>query len=226
MTAPTTLNLSKRTTAILKNFASINPSAVLEAGSLIRTASPTTTILALAQIDEIIPFKFPIMDLNSFLGILSLPAFSECNLMMDSKKIELIGDKTSLKFWSAAESLVDLPDGELDLPDGDINCVIEDEQYHDFTKACGLLRHEFFEISNRGGKVFITALTPNIDTSNNYEVMLGETDKADASLRFKSSNLQLLRGDYKVEASSEGNYAKFTTMDDRITYLIGAELDN
>ena len=225
MTAPTSLNLSKRTTAILKNFASINPSAVLEVGSLIRTASPTSTILALASIDETIPFKFPIMDLNSFLGILSLPAFSECNLMMDAKKIDLIGKNTSLTFWGAAESLVDLPEGEIDLGEGDIICVIEDEQYHDFQKACGLLRHEFFEICNRSGKVYITALTPNLDTSNNYEVMLGETTKPDASLRFKSSNLQLLRGDYKVEASSEGNYAKFTTMDDRITYLIGAELD-
>lgn len=218
------LNISKRTLHILKNFATINPAVVLEAGNVLRTADPGQSILVIASIDETIPVKFPIMMLSSFLGVLSLPAFSECTLNMDDRKIEMIGKKTSMNFWAAAESLVELPDEELELPEGDIKAVIEEGVYNDFKKACSFLGHEFCKLSNRGGKVYITALSPSVDTSNNYEVELGATDQADAELILKTDNLKMIPGDYKVEGSSENNFVKFTTMDDRILYMVGAEL--
>lgn len=232
------LSLSKRTLAILKNFATINPSMLLEAAfddpnvdggvrKQIRTASAGGGVLAVASIDETIPFKFPIMDLNSFLGILSLPAFQaeDCSLQMDAKKVTLIGKKSRMDFWSAAAELVNLPEGDLEMPAGNISAVIEEDQFKDFNKACGLLKHEFCKLSNRGGKVYFTALTVGLDTSNNYEVELGVTTEADAEIKLKTSNLLMMVGDYKIEASSEHNFAKFTTMDDRIDYLIGAEMD-
>lgn len=218
------LNLSKRTLQILKNFATINPAVVLEAGSTLRTADPGQSILVIASIDEKIPVKFPIMELSSFLGILGLPAFSECTLNMGDRKIEMVGKKTSMNFWAAAESLVELPEEELELGEGDIKAVMEEGAFADLKKACSYLGHEFCKLSNRGGKVYFTALSPAVDTSNNYEVELGTTDQPDAELILKTDNLKMIPGDYKIEASSENNFVKFTTMDDRILYLVGAEL--
>lgn len=218
------LNLSKRTLAILKNFASVNPSVVLEVGSTLRTADPSQTILVIAKIDEEIPVKFPIVDLSSFLGILNLSAFSECSLNMNDKKIEMVGKKTSLTFWAAAKNLVELPEGEIELGDGDITAVLPEEAYNDFRRACSMLGHEFCRLSNRDGKVYLTALTPDVDTSNVYEIELGVTTNSDASVTLKTSNLKMIQGDYKITASSTDNFAKFDTMDDRISYLIGGEI--
>ena len=139
------------------------------------------------------------MDLNSFLGILSLPAFQaeDCSLQMDAKKVTLIGKKSRMDFWSAAAELVNLPEGDLEMPAGNISAVIEEDQFKDFNKACGLLKHEFCKLSNRGGKVYFTALTVGLDTSNNYEVELGVTTEADAEIKLKTSNLLMMVGDYK-----------------------------
>lgn len=232
------LRLSKRTLAILKNFASINHSMTLEESipdasaeggfkKQIRTASAAGSILVVAQIDEKIPFQFPIMDLNSFLGVLALPAFQaeDCTLTMDNKKITLVGKKTKMDFWSASANLVELPEGDLELPEGCIKAFIEETQLKDFSKACSLLRHEFCKLSNRGGKVYFTALTPSVDTSNNYEIELGVTAERDCEVTLKTANMLMISGDYNIEACPDNNYAKFTTVDNRITYLLGAEIE-
>jgi len=218
------IQLSKRTLAILKNYASINPSIVLEQGKRIRTADAGQSILVQSEIDEEIPMKFPIMDLSAFLTILSLEPFKECTLSVHEKYIDIIGKKTSVQFWAAAKSMVELPGDELELPEGDIKCVIEDSMFHDFTRACSALGHEYCKIANKGGKVYLIGLSPDLDTSNNYTAELGITDLSDAELILKTSNLKLMAGDYQVEASSSDKFAKFTTMDNRINYLVGGEM--
>ena len=109
------IRLSKRTLAILKNYASINPSIVLETGKMLRTADADQSILVMTEIDEEIPMKFPIMDLNSFLTILSLEPFEECTLAIGEKFIDIIGKKVQTRFHAAAKSMVELPDDELNI---------------------------------------------------------------------------------------------------------------
>ena len=46
------MNLSKRTQAILKNFAGINQSIVIKPGNILETVSNTKDILASATIEE------------------------------------------------------------------------------------------------------------------------------------------------------------------------------
>lgn len=218
------LNLSKRTFALLSNFSKINAAICLEPGKQLRTADSDGSILAVAQLDEEIPVKFPISDLPSFLSIMGLEAFKECALNMDDKKIDLQGKQTTMTFYAGAESLVELPPGEVDLGPGEIKAVIGEETFKDFKSACRFLKHEYCRISNRGGRVYLTALTPDTDTSTVYEVELGSTDQADSVVTLKVNNLKMESGDYKLEAAA-GQYARFTTMDDRVFYLIGAELE-
>lgn len=218
------LNFSKRTFALLSNFSKINPAICLEQGKQLRTADSGGSILAVAQIDEEIPSKFPISDLSSFLSILGLDAFKECTLTMDDKKIDLQGKQTTMTFFAGAESLVELPPGEVQLDPGEIKAVIPEGTFKDFKSACRFLKHEFCRISNRAGRVYLTALTPDTDTSTVYEVELGSTDQADSMVTLKVDNLKMEAGDYKLEAVA-GQYARFTTMDDRVYYLIGAEIE-
>lgn len=219
------LNFSKRTVAILRNAAKINPAICLELGTRIRTADAAQSILVEAEIDETIPTNFPISDLSGFLSVLELPAFAECTLSMDEKKVKMVGKKTEMTFWAGAHSLVELPEGELELPEGEIKTVIGEEDFKNFNRACGFLKHEYCRLANEGGKVTLTALTPSVDTSNNYVLELGVTTAVDASVIMKTEMLKkLIEGDYQIEASADANYARFSTTDDRLKYVIGCEL--
>ncbi len=218
------LVLSARTAAILENMATINPSAKIEKGSVLRTADAGQGMVLVAAIDEEIPYQFPIMDLRQFLAIIKLDAFKESTMLMTSKYVDIVGKKTKTRFHASAENLVDLPEGDMVFTDLNIKCVLDHQSYTDFKKACGTLGHKYARIENKGGKVYMVGTTPDVDTSNDYSVELGETAEADAHIIVKVENLKLMAGDYKLAASSTLSVLHLATMDDRINYYIGAEM--
>ena len=62
------VKLSKRTQNILKNFATINKSIVIDKGSTLRTLSVNKNIFASADITEAFPQQVAIYDLGVFLS--------------------------------------------------------------------------------------------------------------------------------------------------------------
>ena len=66
------MELNEATLQILKNLASINSNIVIDEGNTIKTISEAKNILSEATIEEIIPQKFGVYDLNEFLGVLGL----------------------------------------------------------------------------------------------------------------------------------------------------------
>ena len=66
------MQLSNETTAVLKNFASINPNLLVKPGTSLRTISPTKSVMARATVEEEFDKGFAIFDLSQFLGRLSL----------------------------------------------------------------------------------------------------------------------------------------------------------
>ena len=55
--------LDQRTLAILKNFATINPSIQFKVGSALATISPQKTVMARAKVDQEFERSFAIYDL-------------------------------------------------------------------------------------------------------------------------------------------------------------------
>ena len=66
------MKLTAETTAILKNYATINQNIQFKQGHSLSTISPQKNILTSAEISEDIPRTFAIYDLNKLLGALSL----------------------------------------------------------------------------------------------------------------------------------------------------------
>ena len=66
------MKLTAETTAILKNYATINQNIQFKQGQTLSTISPQKNILTSAEISEDIPITFAIYDLNKLLGALSL----------------------------------------------------------------------------------------------------------------------------------------------------------
>tara|TARA_B100001996_G_scaffold214851_1_gene165116 strand:- start:192 stop:506 length:315 start_codon:yes stop_codon:yes gene_type:complete len=66
------VKLSKKTQNLLKNFATINKSIVIDPGNSIRTLSVNKNIFASALVSENFPQEIAIYDLGNFLSTLSL----------------------------------------------------------------------------------------------------------------------------------------------------------
>ena len=69
---PDIVKLSKRTQNVLKNFANINKSIIIESGSTIRSLSINKNIFGSAKITETFPRDIPIYDLGIFLSLIHI----------------------------------------------------------------------------------------------------------------------------------------------------------
>ena len=72
------MNLDVKTIQTLKAFSMINPSLLFKPGSVIKTISPSKTILAKATVPDSFDREFAIYDLMRFLG--SYTMFEEADL--------------------------------------------------------------------------------------------------------------------------------------------------
>ena len=66
------MKISEQTQLVLRNFANINQSILLNKGSRLATMSVMRNILASADVDVEFPVQFGIYDLPRFLGNLSI----------------------------------------------------------------------------------------------------------------------------------------------------------
>ena len=60
------MKLSQKTNEVLKNFSSINNSLLFNEGTVLRTVSPTKSVMGRAEVTESFPRQFAIYDLNQF----------------------------------------------------------------------------------------------------------------------------------------------------------------
>ena len=61
------MKIDANTMTILKNFAKINSSILINEGNILKTVSPTKTIVGKAAVSTVFEQKFAIYDLNRFL---------------------------------------------------------------------------------------------------------------------------------------------------------------
>ena len=102
------MQLSVKTIDVLKNFSAINQSLIFPQGSTIKTLSPKRNILAIANIEEKIPERFAIYELNQFLGVLSL--FSEPDIDIKQHHVQISnGSGHVSNYFFAEESMIEAP---------------------------------------------------------------------------------------------------------------------
>jgi len=72
------MKFSDTTLEILKNYSTINQGLVVKPGSVLKTITPSRTVLATAIVAEKFPVAFALYDLNKFLAKLSL--YKDCEM--------------------------------------------------------------------------------------------------------------------------------------------------
>ena len=116
------------------------------------------------------------------------------------------------------------PDKPLSLPTQDVCFVLKSQQLEKLKKASYVYALPDISAIGENGVVKLVARDKKNDTSNDFSIIVGETDKK-FTFNFKEENLKIIPGTYNVVVSSK-LLSKFTSEDYDLTYYIALEPDS
>ena len=218
------MKLSDSTLTLLKNFSNINQSILFKQGKSLRTISVMKNILAEATINEELPKDFGIYDLNQFLNGLSLHNNPELDFENDNFVVIKEGRSRSKYFFADPNVIVTPPDKSIELPSDDVSFELKTEQLDKLLKAAGIYQLPDLAVIGENGVVKLVVRDKKNDTSNEYSIIVGETDKV-FSFNFKVENIKIIPGAYDVAVSSK-LLSRFTNSQFNLTYYIALEPDS
>ena len=218
------MKLSEKTLTVLKNFAGINNSILVKQGTQLRTMSVAKNILAEADIEEDFPRQFGVYDLNQFLNGLSLHQDPDMDFTEESYLTIREGRRKVKYFYADPQVIISPPDKEINLPSEDIHFQLESTSLDKLLKAAAIYQLPDLAVIGEAGVVKIVVRDKKNDTSNEYAVIVGETDK-EFSFNFKVENIKIIPGAYDVVVSSK-LLSCFTNSEYNLTYYIALEPDS
>ena len=216
------MKLSDNTIEILKNFSTINQGLVVKPGSVLKTITPSRTVLAIARVVENFPVSFALYDLNKFLAKLSL--YRDCELEFETDRIVMKssdGRRTDYIKYSSPEVVKGPPDKELELPNPDYEFSLSLEDLIWQRKSAGVSGSENFVFRGDGENIYIQSNTIKDDSSDLSSTIIGKTNGV-FSCVLQVANFKLLDGSYDVKISKQG-LTKFEHDSKDIEYYVAVE---
>jgi gp45 sliding clamp, C terminal len=213
------MKLEQKTLNVITNFSRINPSLLFREGSVLRTISPTKTIIGKAKISNEFPTKFAIYNLPQFLGILSL--VENYQMKFNDRSVKIYNGTTAIDYYFADEDNIKTPpEKDLVLKSVDVTFDLKHSAIMETVKGASILGLTDIAVVGNGTKICIKAFDVKGTTDNNFSIEIGETDKT-FQIVYKSENLmKILESNYHVEACVNG-ITHWTAKD--IEYWIMAE---
>ena len=218
------MNLCDNTLGILKNFAGINNSILVKEGNQLRTISVAKNILAEAEIDEDFPRQFGIYDLNQFLNGLSLHQDPDLDFSEESYLTIREGKRRVKYFFADPQVIVAPPEKEITLPSQDVCFQLDSTALDKLLKAAAVYQLPDLSAVGEAGVVKLVVRDKKNDTSNEFAVVVGETDK-NFTFNFKVENIKIIPGAYDVGVSQK-LLSKFTNTNFNLKYYIALEPDS
>jgi hypothetical protein len=218
------MKLSDKTLTLLKNFSSINQSILFKEGNSLRTISVMKNILAEAKIEEELPKDFGIYDLNQFLNGLNLHQNAELDFQNDGYVVIKEGKSRSKYFFADPNVIVTPPDKDIALPSEDVCFILDTKELDKLLKAAAVYQLPDLSVVGEAGVVKLVVRDKKNDTSNDFSVVVGETDEV-FTFNFKVENIKILPGTYEVVISSK-LLSRFKNTGFDVVYHIALEPDS
>ncbi len=218
------MKLSDKTISLLKNFSSINQSILFKEGNKLRTISVMKNILAEATVSEDFTKDFGVYDLNQFLNGLSLYQNPELDFKNDGYVVMKEGKSRSKYFFADPNVIVSPPDKDISLPSEDVCFEVSTDQLDKLLKASSIYQSPDLSAIGENDVIKLVVRDKKNDTSNDYSVIVGETDK-EFCFNFKVENIKILPGTYEVVVSQK-LLSRFTAKNSDLTYYIAMEPDS
>ena len=218
------MKLSDKTLTLLKNFSSINQSILFKQGSSLKTISVMKNILAEATIEEDLPTDFGIYDLNQFLNGIGLHQNPDLDFENEGHVVIREGKSRTKYFFADPQVIVTPPDKEIKLTTEDVSFVLSTSQLDKLLKAAAIYQLPDLAVIGEAGVVKIVVRDKKNDTSNDFSIVVGETE-SEFSFNFKVENIKILPGTYDVVVSQK-LLSRFTCQDYDLKYFIALEPDS
>jgi hypothetical protein len=201
------MKISSETIGVLQNFAAINNGLQVKAGNILKTISPSKTVLASAVVSETFD-DFCVYDLSQFLGTLSL--FNDPDVEFASDHATITDGNSKVKYvYADPNTIVTVPDRELNI-DADIKVIIKKENLQKALKAANVLGLPNIVVAgDEQGDVELRATDVKSSTSNQIAVALQGDEVVTSpghsfSMVFRLDNLKIIQDDYVVSISQQG----------------------
>ena len=218
------MKLSDKTLSVLKNFSGINQSILFKEGNKLRTISVMKNILAEVTITEEFPRDFGIYDLNQFLNGLGLHKAPELDFGNDNYVVIREGKMRSKYFFADPSVIVTPPDKAINLPSEDVCFELSTEQMDKLLKAAAVYQLPDISAVGESGVVKLVVRDKKNDTSNDFSIVVGETD-SEFVFNFKVENIKILPGTYEVVVSQK-LLSRFQSKNYDLCYYIALEPDS
>ena len=221
---PMVMKLSDNTLSVLKNFSTINQSILFKQGTKLRTISVMKNILAEVKLKEELPKDFGIYDLNQFLNGMGLHHNPELDFNNEGYVVIKEGKMRSKYFFADPQVIVTPPDKPIELPSEYVSFTLSTEELDKLLKAAAIYQLQDLSVIGGEGVVKILVRDKKNDTSNDFSIVVGETDST-FSFNFKVENIKILPGTYDVVVSKK-LLSRFISKNQDLTYYIALEPDS
>ena len=134
------------------------------------------------------------------------------------------GKSRTKYFFADPQVIVTPPDKEITLPSEDVSFELSTTQLDKLLKAAAIYQLPDLAVVGGDGVVKIVVRDKKNDTSNDFSIVVGETDST-FSFNFKVENIKILPGTYDVVVSQK-LLSRFTCRDYDLKYFIALEPDS
>ena len=136
-----------------------------------------------------------------------------------------IRDRRRVKYFFAdPQVIVAPPEKEITLPSQDVCFQLDSTALDKLLKAAAVYQLPDLSAVGEAGVVKLVVRDKKNDTSNEFAVVVGETDK-NFVFNFKVENIKIIPGAYNVVVSSK-LLSKFTNTNFNLKYYIALEPDS
>ena len=220
------MKLNQHTIDTLKNFAGINTNILIKEGDELSTISTMRNIFAKAKVSDSFTNQFGIYDLNEFLSAVS--GFSKPELTLKDKYLTISseGSRSKVKYYYSDPSVIVSPQKEVNMPESDVTFSLTESNYKELLKMAAIFKSpDLALIGTKGGDIILKVCDKKNDTSNSFDIVVGQGATADYTFYFKVENMKMLDGDYDVSVSSK-SISHFKNKKLPIEYWIALEPDS
>jgi len=193
------MKLSKKTLAILKNFATINQSIVVKPGNKLETISNVKDVFAKVEVEETFENNFAIYDLNEFLGVVSL--FEDPDFEFGNGEVLISQGKMKQKYYYADPAVITAPPEKgVTLPSVEVKAAMKKEQWGVAIRAASANNASTMTFTNSN----ILLHDNGVPNSNNFIFEGVASHEVDYNLSVAVEKLKMIMDDYEIEVCSKG----------------------
>ena len=145
-------------------------------------------------------------------------------ILVLSHILQLKKEKKSKYFYADPQVIVAPPEKEINLPTEDVCFQLDSTALDKLLKAAAVYQLPDLSAIGENGVVKLVVRDKKNDTSNEYAVVVGETDK-EFVFNFRVENIKIIPGAYDVVVSSK-LLSKFSNTRYDLQYYIALEPDS